>query len=175
MIKAYKNTTGEPINIFGLKYLFILELKQILWIEKESIKLLNYIKEEAASEELKDSFEEHADISEIHEKRLEEVFSLLKLKPEAQKSFVFEGIRKDIEYIITNIIDPYTKDAALISAVQKLEHLEIAAYGCLRSYAGLLGLKDPMDLLQITLDEEFKADETLTEIAESIINESALA
>jgi ferritin-like metal-binding protein YciE len=66
-------------------------------------------------------------------------------------------------------------DAALIASAQRVEHYEIAAYGCLRTYAQLLGLKQAVQLLQQTLEEEEAADKILTELGESGINEAAAA
>ena len=60
------------------------------------------------------------------------------------------------------------KDAALISAAQRVEHYEIAAYGCVRTWAGLLGEKEAKNLLQLTLDEEKEADEKLIELSQEI-------
>jgi ferritin-like metal-binding protein YciE len=61
----------------------------------------------------------------------------------------------------------------LIAAAQRVEHYEIAAYGCLRTYAEELGHEQASKLLQATLDEEGEADKVLTRIAESSINLAA--
>jgi ferritin-like metal-binding protein YciE len=65
---------------------------------------------------------------------------------------------------------PEVLDAALISAAQKVEHYEIAGYGCVATYAQMLGRNDVRDLLVQTLEEEEATDERLTELAESLIN-----
>ena len=65
------------------------------------------------------------------------------------------------------------KDAALISAAQRVEHYEIAGYGTARTYAGLLGDWEGERLLQQTLDEEGATDHRLTDLATSGINQDA--
>jgi ferritin-like metal-binding protein YciE len=62
------------------------------------------------------------------------------------------------------------KDAALIAAAQKVEHYEIASYGCVCTYAEMLGYEQVHDLLGQNLDEEETTDEKLTVLAESVIN-----
>jgi hypothetical protein len=64
-------------------------------------------------------------------------------------------------------------DAALIGAAQRIEHYEIAAYGCARSYAHMLGDGESEKLLQQTLQEEGAADHRLTRLAEREINRAA--
>ena len=69
--------------------------------------------------------------------------------------------------------EPSVLDAALISAAQKVEHYEIAAYGCVRTYAGMLGYNEVHDLLGQNLDEEETTDQRLTALAERVINPQA--
>jgi hypothetical protein len=75
--------------------------------------------------------------------------------------------------IMTEGSDPDVLDAALISAKQRVEHYEIAGYGCARTYAEALGRDDDAKLLQCTVDEEGETDKTLTDIAESVVNPDA--
>jgi ferritin-like metal-binding protein YciE len=65
-------------------------------------------------------------------------------------------------------------DAALIAAAQRVEHYEIATYGCIRSYANLLGLSDIAKLVDQSLEEEEAADHLLSELAETEVNTMAL-
>jgi Domain of unknown function (DUF892) len=62
----------------------------------------------------------------------------------------------------------------LISAAQKVEHYEMASYGCLHEWAGLLGNKEAASLLQEILDEEKAANESLTKLALAKCNQEAL-
>ena len=63
---------------------------------------------------------------------------------------------------------PEELDAGLISAAQRVEHYEIAGYGCVSTYAKLLGEDQAVSLLKQTLEEEKKTDEKLTQMAGSI-------
>jgi ferritin-like metal-binding protein YciE len=69
--------------------------------------------------------------------------------------------------------DESVLDAALICAAQKVEHYEMAGYGCVRTFARLLGYTEAAALLQATLDEEGAADKKLTELAETVVNVEA--
>lgn len=71
--------------------------------------------------------------------------------------------------------DDAARDAGLIAAAQRVEHYEIAAYGTVRTYAGVLGHSQHVTLLEKTLHEEKETDEKLTQLAESHINQEALA
>jgi ferritin-like metal-binding protein YciE len=85
------------------------------------------------------------------------------------------GVIEEGNKILEEDADPVVKDAAIISAAQRVEHYEIAAYGCVRNYANLLGLDWASRILQQTLDEEEATDELLTQLAEGGINSAALA
>jgi ferritin-like metal-binding protein YciE len=91
-----------------------------------------------------------------------------------QKLFVEELLTEGKE-VMGEDGEPAVLDAALMATTQRVEHYEIAAYGCLRTYAQLLGYSEAADLLQETLDEEEKADQTLTTVGEQGINTAAAA
>jgi ferritin-like metal-binding protein YciE len=61
-------------------------------------------------------------------------------------------------------------DAGLLAAAQAVEHYEISRYGTLKCWAGELGYKDAVKLLDATLNEEKKTDATLTQLAEGEVN-----
>ena len=84
-----------------------------------------------------------------------------------------EGLVEEGKEVIDEDGDPAVKDAALIAAAQRVEHYEMAGYGCTRTFAKLLGYEEAASLLQETLDEESAADKKLTELAESVINVEA--
>ena len=81
-----------------------------------------------------------------------------------------EGLIAEVKSMIEEEADEEVRDAGLIAAAQRVEHYEMAGYGCVRTYAKLLGLKDASVILQKTLDEEGAADKKLTQLAESVIN-----
>ncbi len=90
------------------------------------------------------------------------------MAPTGKKCKAMEGLIKEGAEVIKEDAEPEVKDAALIAAAQRVEHYEIAGYGCVRTYAELLGHKGAAKLLQQTLDEEGDTDKTLTKLAESI-------
>ena len=66
-------------------------------------------------------------------------------------------------------------DAGLLAAAQAVEHYEIARYGTLKTWASELGLNQAVKLLETTLSEEKKTNETLTQLAQSEVNQHAQA
>ena len=163
----------ENALVTSLQDLFLKELKDIYSAEKQLIDAFPRMMEAATAPELKEAFEDHLDVTEVHVKRLDEVFSLLDLTPVSRKSEIMQGLINDTEKVINEINDLTVRDAALICAVHKLEHYEIATYGCLRTFAMVLGYDEAADLLQATLDEEGSVDERLSQIAVSFVNEEA--
>jgi ferritin-like metal-binding protein YciE len=158
----------------GLRDLFVSELKDMLWAEQHILKALPKMEKAARLEELKDAFASHLAQTEEHVNRLKEVFEIVDTTPRAEKCEAMEGILKEGEDLVEDFKDSPALDAALITAAQKVEHYEIAGYGCLRSFAERLGLDDAAELLQATLDEEGDTDEKLTGIAESMANDEAV-
>lgn len=167
-------TNGTDDENSELKELFVDQLKDIYWAEKHLVKSLPKMAKAATSEELRTAFEDHLGVTEEHVTRLEEVFSLLDEKAVAKKCDGMEGLVKEGTKIIEETEDgSMTRDAALIMAAQKVEHYEIATYGGLRTLAGVLGFEEAAGILDTILQEEGDADKTLTQIAESSINEEA--
>jgi ferritin-like metal-binding protein YciE len=104
---------------------------------------------------------------------LEKIFKKLDASPKGKKCKAMEGLIEEGDELMTEAAEPGVLDAALIAAAQRVEHYEMAGYGCVRTYARLLGDKEAADLLQETLDEEAAADKKLTELAETTINVEA--
>ena len=147
------------------------ELKDIYWAEKHLLKALPKMEKAATSEELKESFTDHLEVTREHVNRLEKAFEIMGKKPQAKKCEAMEGLTKEAAGIIEDTEDgSMTRDAALIMAAQKVEHYEIATYGGLKQLAKTLGKNDLSNLFDQTLAEEKEADELLTNIAESHIN-----
>ena len=160
----------------GLKTLFIDELRDILWAEKHLVKALPKMAKGATSEELRSSIEQHLIETENQITRLEKVFEIVGQKATAKKCEAMEGLVEEGKSLMEDTEDgTLTRDAALISAQQKIEHYEIASNGTLRTLANTLGLSEAASLLEETLEEEKKTDVLLTQIAEAFINESAKA
>ena len=85
-----------------------------------------------------------------------------------------EGLIEEGKEMIEEDADDDVRDAGLISAAQRVEHYEIAGYGCARTYAEILGDRRGADLLGQTLKEEAATDKKLTELAKTLINLQAV-
>jgi ferritin-like metal-binding protein YciE len=150
------------------------EIKDIYWAEKHLVKTLPKMKKAASSPELQKAFSDHLEETKGHVERLEQVFELLEMKPQAKKCDAMEGITKEGDSIIEETeTGTATRDVGLILAGQKVEHYEISTYGGLAQLARNLGKVDVARLLEDTLKEEKKADELLTTLAEESVNYSA--
>ncbi len=182
MANATKKTAGSSTqttmakgeNDSMLQEFFADEIKDIYYAEKHIIKTLPKMIKAATSNELKQAFQEHLEVTKTHVTRLEQVFGLLGKKPQAKKCDAIEGITKEGEGIIEDTeAGTATRDVGLIMAAQKVEHYEIATYGGLAQLATTLGYDEAAQLLTATLDEEKEADTMLTDIAEKNVNYSA--
>ena len=146
--------------------LFLDELKDIYWAEKHLTKNLPKLAKGVTTEDLEEAFNNHLEETNEQVVKLERIFEILGEKAVAKKCDAMEGLVEEAMGILEDTEkNTWTRDAALISAAQKIEHYEIASYGTLRQFAETLGLEEAAELLQITLDEETAADETLTEVA----------
>jgi ferritin-like metal-binding protein YciE len=154
--------------------LFEDELKDIYWAEKALTKAIPKMVKNATSDELVEALESHLQETEGQVERLEQVFESIEKKAVAKKCEAMAGLVKEAEEIMKEADKGAMRDAAIISAAQKVEHYEIATYGTLRTFAQTLGLDEVVSLLEETLNEEKGADEKLTEIAESTINVEAM-
>ena len=171
--KTKHEETPKEEKLTSLKDLFTHEVRELYDAEKHMMKELQGLKSASTSKELIDALEDHIDITEIQVKRIDEIFNQLNIKHKELPNDAIAGLIEDGEALLKSITNPMVKDSAIIATVQKIKHYEIACYGCLRTFAMVLGLDEPSDLLQATLDEEIHADKKLTEIAEAYINEDA--
>ncbi|MFD2582908.1 ferritin-like domain-containing protein [Pedobacter vanadiisoli] len=159
-----------------LHELFVDELRDILGAEKQLLKGLKKLAGAAESEKVREAFETHYNQTEGQIERLKEVFSSIDLTARGKKCKAMEGLLEEADEIIESFSEqPEVLDAALISAAQKVEHYEIASYGCLVTYAKLMGHTDAEQLLAATLAEEKDTDALLSEIAMSEANVGATA
>lgn len=128
----------------------------------------------AADEQLRQAFQSHLQESEVHIKRLEEILAAEKASEakvdsvSPQKCKAIAAMVSEAEDMMSDARDAWVRDAALISAAQRVEHYEMAAYGTLRQWAKVLGELSAVDILDKTLQEEGHADQLLTSIAERI-------
>lgn len=161
------------MKVDTLRELMIEEMKDIYSAETQLLKALPKMAKAASNPELKSAFEEHLEQTETHVERLDQVFEKLGESPKGKKCKGMEGLLEEGKELMQEDIEEDVLDAGLIAAAQKVEHYEIAAYGCICTYAKLLDLSDEGEILHETLDEEKETDEKLTELAESGINVEA--
>src|ERR1051326_6074632 len=152
----------------ALMELYVDELKDLYDAENRLVKALPKMVKAATSDKLRSGFEEHLEQTRGHVDRLKEIFENLGEKPTGKKCAGMMGIVKEGEEIMEEDFEGETMDAALISAAQRFEHYEIAAYGCVRTWADLLGENEASALLEKTLEEEKETDEKLNQLAEEI-------
>ncbi|MCF8477601.1 MAG: DUF892 family protein [Pseudolabrys sp.] len=158
-----------------LDELFHDTLKDIYFAEKKILSTLPKMEKAAQADELKNAFKKHHTETQGHIDRLEKVFAAIDKKPVGKTCAAIVGITDEGAEIMDEYKGSPALDAGLLAAAQAVEHYEISRYGTLKTWAEELGLKDAVRLLDQTLQEEKKTDETLTEIAESVVNQEAEA
>src|SRR5580692_2606553 len=151
-----------------LKHLYIEELRDLYSAETQLVKALPKMANAASSKDLRAGFEEHLGQTKEHVARLEKILKALGESAKGKKCKGMEGLIKEGSEMIEEDPVPEELDAGLISAAQRVEHYEIAGYGCVSTYAKLLGEAEAASLLEQTLAEEKETDEKLTELAEQI-------
>jgi ferritin-like metal-binding protein YciE len=160
-------------KLSSLEDLLVHELQDIYHAEGQILKALPKMIKAASHPELKSAFEEHRLQTEGQVARLEEVFKLLGIPAKGKKCEGMAGLLEEGRKTMAEDAEPAVLDAALIGAAQKVEHYEIAAYGCVCTYAEMLGRDEVHELLGQNLDEEEETDQRLTALAETVINVDA--
>jgi ferritin-like metal-binding protein YciE len=161
------------MKLESLHDLYLSELSDLYSAEKQIVKALPKMIDKTQSPELRQALEDHLDETNGHVERLEQVFEMHGEKPQRQKCKGMEGILAEGDELVGRDATPVVRDAAIISAAQRVEHYEMAAYGTVRTYAEQLGHERAAETLQATLDEETAADEKLTTIALQRVNVEA--
>lgn len=161
------------MSLDSLHDLYVEELRDLYNAENQLLKALPRMAKAASHPDLKAAFTEHLEVTRGQVERLAGIFEELGEKPTGKKCKAMEGLVAEGKEVMDEDGEPAVKDAALIAAAQRVEHYEMAGYGCVRTFATLLGYEDAAALLQETLDEEGEADKKLTELAESVINVEA--
>lgn len=171
VLSIQQNKNKERIKMAKLKTLedFLMEeLKDLYSAEKQLTKALPKMAKAAASDELRQAFEDHLSETESQVVRLEKISKLTGKSLAGKKCRAMEGLIEEGKEILEEDCTPEVRDVALIAAAQKVEHYEIASYGCAKTYARLLGYNDIEELLENTQMEESAADEKLTAISEEL-------
>src|SRR6201985_1615904 len=139
--------------------LFLDEIRDLYDAEKQLTKALPKMAKAAASQQLREAFEEHLEQTQGHVERLEEIFESLAQDSSGKKCAAMAGLIKEGDELAGDTEQTAVRDAGLIAAAQKVEHYEIAGYGSARAHAEILGHADAVRLLDETLAEEKEADE----------------
>lgn len=162
-------------DIESMNDLFVHQLQDIYYAEKQLVKALQNMAGKAKNERLKQGFLTHLDETRTHVQRLEEVFRMHRAEIKAVDCPAIDGIIEEADDVAGEIADDSVLDAALINAAQAAEHYEIARYGSLIAWAKQLGRDDCAGILQKTLEEERATDQKLTSLAESEVNLRAVS
>ncbi|HEY6467469.1 MAG TPA: ferritin-like domain-containing protein [Candidatus Acidoferrales bacterium] len=161
------------MKVNRLKHLYVDELKDLYSAENQLVKALPKMAKAATSQELRAGFEEHLAQTKEHVTRLEKIFKALEEAPSGKKCHGMEGLIKEGAELIAEKPEPEELDAGLISAAQRVEHYEMAGYGCVSAYAKLLEDDQAVSLLKQTLEEEKETDKKLTQLSSRINLEAA--
>jgi ferritin-like metal-binding protein YciE len=156
-----------PMKLETLHDLYLSELKDLYSAEDQIVKALPKVIEKVESPELRSALEHHLEETRGHVARLEQVFEMHGEEAKKQKCKGMQGVLEEGDEMIGKDATPAVRDAAIISACQRVEHYEISAYGTVRTYAEQLGHQRAAAVLKQTLDEEMAADKKLTQIAKS--------
>ena len=164
------------MKLDSLSKLYIEQLKDIYSAENQLVEALPKMAKAASSTDLRKAFQEHLQETKTHVQRIDTIFKELDYSPNGSKCKAMEGLIEEGEELLEEEdIEPDVLDAALIAAAQRVEHYEISAYGTVRTYAKQLGHTAAAQTLQSTLDEEYNADDKLSELALQSINAEAQA
>jgi ferritin-like metal-binding protein YciE len=162
------------MKIESMEDLFLEQIEDLYDAEQRLVKALPKMAEAATSPALRQAFESHLGETKGHVTRLEKVFQALRKKPKGQTCDAMKGLIEEGEDMVSNTDQSPLRDAGLIAAANRVEHYEIAAYGSVQAFAKTLGNMEAAKLLETTLNEEKKADEKLTKLAENSVNQEAL-
>lgn len=158
-----------------LRDLLVHQLRDIYYAEKQIHRALGKSQKSAHNPALREAIAEHRDQTATHITRLETCFRAMNVPARGVRCTAVDGLVEETNETLDDAADEQVSDAALIACLQRVEHYEIAAYGCIRSFAQSTGNHKVAQLAEQTLDEEAQTDQLLTQIAESAVNPAALA
>lgn len=156
------------MSVDSMEKLFLEELKDLYSAENQITKALPKMASAATSQELKKAFEKHLRETEGHIERLEQICEIMGTSPKGKSCEGMKGVIDEGNSMLKEAEEGSVRDAALISAAQRVEHYEMAAYGTVRTYAEQLGQSKCAKLLEATLEEEKATDQKLTSIAQKV-------
>jgi ferritin-like metal-binding protein YciE len=156
------------MKVDTVEKLFVNELKDLYSAEKQITRALPKMAKAATSEELRNAFETHLRETEGQIERLDRIFEIVGKTASGKTCEGIKGIIKEGSSTMGETQKGGIRDAAMISAAQRVEHYEMAAYGTVRTMAEMMGQKEIANLLQQTLNEEGNTDHKLTQIAMNV-------
>lgn len=159
----------------NLNELFEHQLQDLYSAEDQLIEALPKMVKNANNGKLKKAFENHLEETKNHKMRLEEICEKLDIKSNGEKCKAMAGLIKEAEGFIGEAKSDEVMDAGLIAEAQRVEHYEISGYGTAVQYAKQLGYPEIAKELNKTLNEEYGANDKLTKLAESRLNEEAIS
>lgn len=161
--------------MMNLRDLYVDQLRDLYSAEQQILVALPKMVAATNNPELRQKFDRHQSETRQQIDRLMTIFDDLGVSPSGHHCRGMEGLLLEGEEVLQRAgrVPPEVMDAALICTAQRVEHYEIAGYGCVRTFAQVLGLDHHAELLQQTLDEEGKTDHLLTDVAESQVNQEA--
>jgi ferritin-like metal-binding protein YciE len=162
------------MKLESMEDLFLEQIEDLYDAEKRLVKALPKMAEASTSQSLRQAIQSHLMETEGHVSRLENIFRTLGKSAKGQTCDAMKGLISEGEDIVSDTDASSLRDAGIIAAANRVEHYEIAAYGSARTFAQTLGLREAASLLEQTLQEEKRADQKLTQLAESMVNEEAL-
>ena len=157
----------------SMQDLMVHKLQDIYDAENQALKAYPQIVSAVSSNELKQALQQHMEETQGQVKRLEQIFKQIGEKPGGETCKGMQGLIQEGQKIIKEGGAPEVLDAAIIGAAQAMEHYEIAGYGTARTLAQQAGMREAVQLLEQTLQEEKRTDERLTQVAESSVNQKA--
>jgi ferritin-like metal-binding protein YciE len=158
------------MKLESLHDLYLSELRDLYSAEDQIVKALPKMIEKAESTKLRNALTSHLEETRLHVARLEQVFEMHGEQAKKEKCKGMQGVLEEGDEMVGKDATPAVRDAAIISACQRVEHYEMAAYGTVRTYAEQMGHQRAAAILKETLDEEVAADQKLTEIARNRVN-----
>lgn len=175
MSEPQNDTLGvsKAYKLASLRDLYVDELKDLYSAEQQITKALPHVIQAAASQKLKAGLQHHLEETVEQIRRLEHIFAALGVSGNGKMCHGMKGILDDRAEMVEEDAAPHVKDAGLISSAQRVEHYEMAGYGCVIAYADTLGEKDAVKLLRQTLAEEKKANETLNNLSGTVNHQAA--
>ena len=165
---------SRSARVTSLEQLLVHGLTDLFHAEQQQLAALDWMRGRASNEELEKAFDHHRYETQGHIERLERVFRSVGAKPRRGTSAAVAAIVSEAETLLSRRVDRDVRDAWLIATAQRIEHLEIANYGTVRTYAETLGYTYAAQLLQQTLEEERDTDVKLTHLAERFVNPQSI-